>query len=170
MAAAKCRVLPGSTLGIDNERNWLGKRGYDDKGVRVLCDDDERDVADEKVASEDPFLTQLEIAASMKELATSLLDNLPDNQEAAPTTTADENIEDIVSDLLSALKTDQGRVEFRQLASKQALKAQQQRLQQLGDVSQTNQSATTTTVGNARAFAELLCVDASSVMIGANPR
>jgi len=134
----------------------------------------------------DDFVAQLELAASMKEVATALVDALPDDDvdddAQRPPGASDDSIEDLVSTLLTALKTDEGRKEFDRLAADQAARqappppppavlppearlaprAFVPRPVDDGDDAHVSGAVTTTTIGNARAVAELLgsCVQA----------
>ena len=189
MGAAAYRIPAG--VGVDEE--LLESRGYAriaDGREKSFGEPPKLALSQMRVETlpthqpKDDLAAQLDLVASMKAVATALVDALPEDADCPPpppdaSAGDDESLEGLVSTLLTALKTDQGRRDFRRLADDHAAhkvpapaKTDQDALAFVAprafvprpsfqdDVAHDPQpDATTSTIGNARAFAELLCAD-----------
>ena len=140
--------LGPSNTGEEKKKPFI----FDDPGLPPVPVDDDAP----KEATEDDLLgIQLELAS----VARDLVDHLDKNSTEAPKAPAEEeSLEDLVGSLLKVLKTEKGKNEFNDLAAKQHPIAPR-----AGFVPRPPEEAgsgVTATVGNARAFAELLASDA----------
>jgi len=133
-------------------------------------------------ADDDDLAAQFEFAAGLGKVATDIandLDDDPENEAPPPPAEDDESLEDLVGSLLTVLKTDKGKREFDALAERQRTankendnddivqkkttpdKADYAALAPRAFVPRPASAAAgvTATVGNAKAFAELLASD-----------
>jgi len=117
----------------------------------------------------DDLGAQLELVSSIQALTADFVQGLPDTSPTDQLTTRDDesSLEDLVGSLLKTLKTDKGKAEFNRLAQSQQDQANARRAPRTfvprpqPTDSEDPATTTTTTVGDARAFAELLAADVS---------
>lgn len=166
LGSSKFRLRPTSIFGLgeDASKKLVASRGYEEPAREVCASK----ATEDSVA--DSLGAQLELLTTMKDMA-SVFDSMPNDESTVHLRPEDDaSLEDLVSSLLRALKTDQGRSEFRRLAAP----ATSQTLadppeaqiaprafvpRPKGDSNAADNVATTTTIGNARAVAELLAAD-----------
>lgn len=166
LGSTKFRLRPKSIFGLaeDASQNLVMSRGYEEP-ARDLCTSK---ALEDSMASS--FGAQLELLTTMKDMA-SAFDSIPNDESTERSRPEnDASLEDLVSSLLKALKTDQGRRDFRRLAAPapsptladppEAYIAPRAFVPRPSrDSNAAENAATTTTIGNARAVAELLAAD-----------
>lgn len=190
LGATSCRLRAATVVGLGDAEQWVAAQGYagasESWATKILLTETRiaplpappGDAMAED-ADADALTAQLDFAASMTDFAKSLAGSLPDDvtEDVADKTNNNDDappVEDLVSKLLAALKTDQGRDEFRRLAADQAAALAQENpppqppeaffaprlfVPRPSQDGSEPTSSTSTTISNARAFAELLSAD-----------